>query len=164
VGCRGSPTDPQGSPRPIPARFRLLGSATSTEADGTSISCALDLVFELSGNPREIPGALEYEGVHSGEIRRTVLDATGNGISLQPEVYGKVIARSRAPNRVQIAIPLNAEAEGRFWRELSQFQGIFDSADTATGNWNCAPFDIDSGGRVDNRYTARGSWTLLPAL
>jgi hypothetical protein len=164
AGCRdgGSPAEPQGSPRPLPASFRLLGSASAVEADGTSISCALDLVFELAGNPRETPGALEYEGTYGGGIRRTIFNAAGNGLSLEPDVYGQVIARSLAPNRIQITIPLNAGAESRFWRELAQFQGTFDSGEVATGNWNCAPFDIDSGGRTDTQYTARGSWTLLP--
>ena len=164
VGCgRESPTEPQGPPRPLPARFQLLGTASSMEADGTSISCDFALNFELTGSPREAPGVLEYDGVLGGELRRTILDATGRGISLQPDVYGAVVVRSLAPNRVQITIPLNAEAKERFWREISHFEGIFDSPNTvATGTWSCAPFDISSGGYTDTKYTARGSWSLVP--
>lgn len=140
----------------------MLGTASSVEADGASVSCDFELTFELTGNPRESPGVLEYDGVHGGDLRRTVLDATGHGISLQPDVHGAAVVRSLAPNRVQITIPANANAEGRFWRELSRFEGTFDSGNVATGTWSCAPFDISSGGYVDTKYTARGSWSLQP--
>lgn len=162
VSCDGgSPTEPEVAPRPLPLRFALTGSATSEEEDGTSVSCFLDLHFELAENPRLTPGALEYTGVHGGSIRRTVLDAEGNGISLWPDVYGNVVARSIAPSSLQIEIPVNADAEGRFWRELSSFRGTLAPDGTATGHWSCAPFDIASGGYVDTSYTARGSWTLV---
>jgi hypothetical protein len=164
AGCgRESPTEPQGPPRPLPARFQLLGTASSVEPDGTSVSCDFELIFELTGSPREAPGVLEYDGVHGGDLRRTILDATGRGISLQPDVYGAVVVRSRAPNRVQITIPVSVNSESRFYREISRFEGTFDSPNTvATGTWSCAPFDIHSGGYTDTKYTARGSWSLVP--
>jgi hypothetical protein len=164
AGCgRDSPTEPQGPPRPLPARFQLLGTASAVEPDGTTVSCDLELNFELTGSPREAPGVLEYDGVHGGDLRRTILDATGRGISLEPDVYGAVVVRSLAPNRVEITIPLNADIKERFWRELSHLEGTFDSPrDVATGTWNCAPFDISSGGYMDTKYTARGSWSLVP--
>lgn len=162
LNCDGSsPTAPGDTPRPLPARFGLTGSAASTEADGTKVSCRMDLIFELGPNPRSSPGVLEYDGVHGGHLERTVLDAAGNGISLVPDVHGAVVVRSIAPNRVEIEIPVNAGAEGRFWRELSLLAGVFAGGDTAEGAWLCAPFDIDSGGWVDTRYTATGSWTLV---
>ena len=163
AACQGeSPTEPAVSPHHLPANFRLTGSASSTESNGASIDCILDLRFELQGNPRQAPGVLEYDGIHGGSVRRTVLDAQGNGISLWPDVHGVVVVRSIAPNLVQIEIPANAQAESRFWRELWQLQGTFDSGGTAIGRWNCAPFDIDSGGYVDTMYTASGTWTLIP--
>jgi hypothetical protein len=140
----------------------MVGSATSTEPDGTSVSCELDLVFELDAHPSETPVSLEYRGRHGGAIRRTVLDASGNGISLWPDVLGDVVARSLAPNQIQLTFPANMNTSSRFWRELSLLQGTFDAGDTATGSWICAPFDIDSGGWIDTQYTARGTWTLRP--
>ncbi|HVR97398.1 MAG TPA: hypothetical protein VMW27_12335 [Thermoanaerobaculia bacterium] len=163
TGCDGhSPTE-QGPARPIPARFRLQGSATSAESDGATVSCTLDLIFELNDSPREAPGLLEYRGTYGGGMARTVLDAAGNGISLWPDVHGRVIARSLAPDQVQITFPDNVSSTSRFWRELAQLQGTLGTGDTATGSWSCAPFDFDSGGWVDDRYTARGTWTLTPA-
>lgn len=140
----------------------MVGSATSTEPNGTSVSCDLDLLFELDARPSEAPGTLEYAGRYGGGMRRTVLDAAGNGISLSPDVASNVVARSIAPNRIQLMFPANINSPSRFWRELSLLQGTFDAGDTATGSWVCAPFDIDSGGWVDTQYTARGTWTLTP--
>ncbi|MFL6237300.1 MAG: hypothetical protein ACJ76N_29510 [Thermoanaerobaculia bacterium] len=165
AGCGGgeSPTEPQGPPRRLPTRFQLLGAASAVEPDGTSISCDFELVFELKGNPRESPGVLEYDGAGGGGLRRTILDATGRGISLQPDAYGAVVVRSLAPDRIEITTPLNADAKERFWRELSRFEGTFDSPrNVATGTWSCAPFDINSGGYTDTKYTVRGSWSLVP--
>lgn len=163
MGCDGgSPTEPGSSPRPLPAELRLTGSAASTEPDGTSVSCELDLILELDATPNESRGALEYEGRYGGAIRRTVLDAAGDGISLWPDVLGKVVARSSVPSRIRLTFPGNMNTSSRFWSELSLLQGTWETGDTATGNWNCAPFDIDSGGWVDTQYTARGTWTLSP--
>jgi hypothetical protein len=140
----------------------LLGAATAVEADGTTVSCDFALVFELTGDPRESPGVLEYEGVFGGGLRRTLFDATGRGISLEPDAHGAVVVRSLASGRVEITIPGNADVKERFWRELSRLEGAFDSGDVATGTWRCAPFDINSGGYVDTKYTVRGSWSLVP--
>jgi hypothetical protein len=162
-GCDpSSPTEPSVTARPLPLEFSLLGTAELTTADGSSVSCLLELYFELSEPPRQAPQMLEYDGVHGGSIQRTVLDPAGNGISLWPDVHGAVIARSIAPETVEVLIPVNADAEGRFWRELSRFEGRWAPDGTATGAWNCAPFDIDEGGSVDTRFTAPGSWTLRP--
>jgi hypothetical protein len=165
AGCGGGegPTEPQGPPRPLPARFQLLGAATAVEADGTSISCDFELVFELKGNPRESPGVLEYDGAGGGGLRRTIFDATGHGISLQPDAYAEAVVRSLAPDRIEITTPISVNSESRFWRELSHLVGTFDSPrNIATGTWNCAPFDINSGGYTDTKYTVRGSWSLTP--
>lgn len=162
AGCNhGLPTAPGDVLRPLPAQFRVTGTAASTEADGTTVSCQLDLQFEL-GPGREVAGGLEYEGIYGGDIQRTVLDATGNGISLWPDVFGEVVARSMLPNRVELTFPVNVDSESRFYRELARLEGIFVSNSSATGSWSCAPFDIDSGGWVDTRYTAQGTWTLTP--
>jgi len=162
-GRETSPTEPPIPPRSLPTRFRITGTASSSEAGGVTVTCALDLVFQLEAPPRAIPGGLEYDGTHGGRLRRTILNADGSGLSLEPDVFGRVVARSVSPNRVQIVIPVNVSAEGRFWRELSQFDGTFDSTNnTASGTWKCAPFDIDSGGRADTMYVAPGAWRLFP--
>jgi hypothetical protein len=103
-----------------------------------------------------------FDGTHGGSLRRRILDSAGNGISLEPDVFGVVMARSIAPDRLELVIPANAGAEGRFWRELARFVGTFSAPNTAPGEWNCAPFDIDSGGYVDTMYTARGTWVIAP--
>lgn len=165
-GCHGnySPTEPGDSPRTLPPSFQMIGTATSIESDGTSVTCSLELFLELPESPRRLPGILEYEGTHGGSLQRTGVDAEGNGLALWPDVFGDVVVRSIAPNELEIEIPVNATADGRFWRELSFFRGVFETDGTANGTWNCAPFDIDSGGYVDTEYTASGTWTLVPAF
>jgi len=80
AGCHGSsPTEPAGASRPLPVNFSVTGSADSISSDGTTVSCLLELFFELTDPPRQLPGMLEYDAVHGGAIRRTVLDAVMRG-------------------------------------------------------------------------------------
>lgn len=160
--CEKNSTGVPGTPRALAARYRMSGTAASKEADSTCVTCLLDLAIELGSTPRRVGAVLEYDGVHSGHMNRTILDRDGNGISLWPDVYGSVVVRSIPPDRIQILIPVNATAEGRFYRELSMVEGEFGSDDIVTGTWNCAPFDIHSGGYVDTTYIAPGTWTLVP--
>jgi len=160
----GSPTDPDGVAQPLPAAFVMIGTANSTESDGSTVSCVLEFYFELPTEPRMVPEGLEYDGTHGGSVQRTVLDRHGNGISLWPAVAGEAVVRSLPPDRVEIIIPANIGVESRFWSELAQFEGRFDGRGQVVGEWNCAPFDLDEGGYVDTRFTARGSWAVdLPS-
>ena len=158
----GGPTDPEGEARPLAARSRMEGSAAVTAADGTSVSCLLDLVFELAPHGQRFPSVIRYEGTHGGSIQRTLFYASGHGISLWPDVAGEVVGESVAPNQVRLAIPLNATSESRFYRALSEFRGSIGVDGVVTGSWDCAPFDITSGGYTDTQYTAHGTWTLVP--
>jgi len=146
--CEGrAPTHPRSPPRLLAQNYRMTGFASSIEADSTCISCALDFFVQLSPTPRRSPGVLEYDGVHGGHVIRTVLDSVGNGISLIPDVYGEVVARSLPADQIQILIPIpiNLTTESRFYRELASFEGTLGSDGTATGTWKCAPFDISEG-------------------
>jgi hypothetical protein len=180
AGCDApSPSAPRTQAPMLATRFHMTGSAASKEVDGTCVTCVLDFFIHLEAGPRGSPGVLEYQGVHGGHLVRTIVDATGAGLSLQPEVYGSVVVRAIAfetprsrrgpwnrirsrPRDVQILIPINATTTSRFYRELSDFRGTFDSGGTATGTWNCAPFDINSGGYVDTAHVAVGTWSLTP--
>jgi hypothetical protein len=112
-GCdSSSPTAPETGARPLPGTFRLIGSADSVEPDGTTVSCLLDLHFELTETPRVTPEGLEYEGIHGGEIRRTVLDARGDGISLWPDVHGPAVAFFNDSATTEIYTPAKYTAQG----------------------------------------------------
>ena len=140
----------------------MVGSATLKEPDGTCVTCEMAFSIELHPGPRSSPGVLEYDGVHGGHLTRTILDASGAGISLHPDVHAPMLVRSIAPGAVQILIPINATADGRFYRALSDLRGTVGADGNATGTWNCAPFDIYSGGYVDTSHIAAGTWTLTP--
>jgi hypothetical protein len=60
-------------------------------------------------------------------------------------------------------IPVNLTAEGRFWQNLSRFAGTVDSSGRGRGLWVCAPFDIDTGGYVDQSLAVEGTWQMGPS-
>ena len=75
ASCDGSsPTAPGGDPQPLPAAFWLTGSADSTESDGTTVSCLLELRFELTGSPRVTPEGL---GAGNRNVRSVELTVRG---------------------------------------------------------------------------------------
>jgi hypothetical protein len=162
TGCNeSSPTEPAADPQPLALHLLVQGTAESVEADGSTVSCELDLYIDLEGPPHDRGDALEYHGFMGGSVQRTVLDVHGDGISLWPDVFGEVIVRSFVTGEMDIVTPINATAEGRFWRQLYRLEGRLSGPGTAAGDWRCAPFDLTEGW-VDTRYTADGTWTLHP--
>lgn len=164
-GCDGgSPTDPQDSARRLPLELHMSGTASSLEADDLSVSCGFGFFLRLDPGPRGIPGGLEYRGTHGGWMGRAVLPAEGTGFSALMDVHGDVIVRSIAPDRVEVLLPGAVGTGSRFWDEFARLEGVLGSGDTATGTWNCAPFDTgpETGGYEDTLYTAPGTWTLGP--
>jgi hypothetical protein len=41
--------------------------------------------------------------------------------------------------------------------------GTVDSSGRGRGPWRCAPFDIDTGGYVDESVVAEGTWQMEPS-
>jgi hypothetical protein len=74
----------------------------------------------------------------------------------------EVEAHLFATGIVEIVIPVNQTAEGRFWQNLSRFTGTVDASGRGQGLWTCAPFDIDTGGYLDESVVAQGSWQMAP--
>jgi hypothetical protein len=142
----------------LPDHFTLVGGASSVEADGTTVECLFDLVFDLSLPPINTPDFLEYHGTHGGEMWRTVLDASGDGIALGPHVFGEVVVRSYRSRVLEIIIPVNQDDETPFYREFARLEGYVELDQSATGTWSCAPLNT----RGDTQYTAAGTWELIP--
>jgi hypothetical protein len=147
----------------LPRTFRLTGTASGTDSAGFTASCALDLVFELTAEASRTGGRVNYAGVHGGEVERTVLAGDGSGFAFHADVYGEVEAHLFVTGGLEILIPVNETAEGRFWRNLARFAGSVDSSGRGQGRWTCAPFDIDSGGYVDESVIAEGTWQTEPS-
>jgi len=107
----------------LPARFRLRGIASGSNANGRTADCGLDLIFELRNDVSRSSELVEYTGVHGGEVARTVLAKNGSGFSFIANVFGEVEARLHTLGRVELLIPINVDAEGRFWQRLARFEG-----------------------------------------
>ena len=164
AGCdNNGPVQPQDPTiTNLPSRFRLNGTASGSNANGRTASCALDLIFELRTEVSRSPELVEYTGVHGGEVARTVLAKNGSGFSFVADVFGDVEARLHAFGRVELLIPVNVDAEGRFWQNLARFNGPVTEDGRGSGRWTCAPFDLNSGGYRDTSLVVQGTWTFKP--
>jgi hypothetical protein len=146
----------------LPRNFRLTGNASGTDAAGLTATCSLDLVFELTSEISRTRDRVDYEGVHGGGVERAVLERDGSGFSFAADVFGEVEAHLFATGSLEIVIPVNQTAEGRFWQNLARFAGTVDSSGRGRGLWTCAPFDIDTGGYVDRSVVVEGDWQMEP--
>jgi hypothetical protein len=147
----------------LPSQFRLSGEAQHTAADGSNVTCQLDLIFEMRNELSRSQQAVQYSGVHGGEVFRTVLAEDGSGFGFHADVFGEVQAYLYVQSGiVNLAIPINTTADGRFWREMASFSGIALSDGTASGTWTCAPLDLNQGGYVDTSLIAEGHWRFEP--
>jgi hypothetical protein len=161
-GCDGETHASSTEVGALPMNFRLTGQASGSDPAGLTATCSLDLVFELTSEVSRTPGRVDYEGVHGGGVERVLVAGDGSGFSFAADVFGRIEARLFASGLVEIVIPVNRNAEGRFWRNLERFSGTIDAFGNGQGRWTCAPFDIDSGGYVDETVTVRGNWRMEP--
>ncbi|MGH9460928.1 MAG: hypothetical protein ACRD1X_06895 [Vicinamibacteria bacterium] len=140
----------------------MTGTASGSNANGRTANCALDLIFELRTEVSRSPELVEYTGVHGGEVGRLVVAKNGSGFSFIAQVFGDVEARLQTFGRVELLIPVNIDAEGRFWQRLARFDGTVNQNGEGSGRWTCAPFDLNSGGYVDVSLVVQGNWTFEP--
>ena len=164
-GCGGgSPVgNPVAGPPPVtelPRNFALTGAASGTDATGLTVTCGLDLIFELRSEVSRTPERVDYGGVHGGGVRRSILARDGSGFAFAADVYGEVEAHLAATGDVELVIPVNRTAEGRFLQNLARFAGTVDSSGRGQGEWTCAPIDIDSGGYRDRTLVVKGTWQM----
>jgi hypothetical protein len=147
----------------LPSQFRLTGEAQSTFPDGFSVDCQLDLIFELRSETSRNIQSVIYDGVHGGEVFRRILDSTGAGFAFHADVFGEVDAHLLTQTGiVNLLIPINLTADGRFWRAMSSFDGFVNEAGIGSGTWSCEPLDLDQGGYVDTTYIIQGTWRTEP--
>ena len=154
---------PQPVVNSMPAQFHMSGEARATAADGRTVTCALDLIFETRTETGRSNGQIQYQGVHGGDVQRRILRPNGSGFLFRADVYGDVETQlDTFTGAVQLRIPINETADGRFWRNMAAFNGTVDSAGNGNGSWTCAPLDIDQGGYVDKSIVAQGTWRISP--
>ncbi len=147
----------------LPTQFRLTGEAESTQPDGFVINCSLDLIFELRNETGRSQQSVNYAGVHGGEVFRRILDETGAGFAFHADVFGEVQAQLLTQTGIlNLLIPINRTADGRFWRAMSSFDGFVNEAGIGSGTWSCEPLDLNQGGYVDTTYIIQGTWRTEP--
>lgn len=163
AGC--DQEDPIATPRVqnLPAQFKMTGEAEFTDAQGNSVTCSLDLNFEIRGETSRYPQFVQLRGVAGGEVFRRILDQSGAGFAFFADVFGEIRVDLVTHNgAVDFVTPINETAEGRFWKRLAHFVGTVDENGNGSGTWTCAPLDIDQGGYVDNVLSAEGTWETHP--
>ena len=139
----------------LPQSFKIEGTAIG-QADDLTIECLCDLLIELDPEVVEQNGTKIYEGIHGGHFSRKVVDQTGAGIALVPDVFGDIMITQSADGEMSFTFPANTNTGSRFWDSLGQFNGSL-TGNVTTGTWTCAPFDI----REDSTGIAMGTWTLI---
>jgi hypothetical protein len=157
--------DPVKSPilQSLPSQFRMVADATKTEPDGITLTCSLDFLFELKNETLRTEQRVVYKGTQGGPAVRSLLDEGGAGFVFSADTFGEVeVDVNLLTGQTVISIPINNTSPNRFWKEQARFDAVFDSNGNGTGNWTCAPLDIDQGGYVDTSITASGTFHITP--
>jgi hypothetical protein len=162
AACHETATSPGTPTRTLPTHFFLVGEAATVDGDENSADCALNLGVDLTGSQQRTGGVVSYAATFGGDIDRRVLDRTGAGFGFSVDVQGAMEVRLIGADSVEIAIPANANADGRLYRQLALIGGRVPAAESplAQGGWTCAPFDINTGGYLDTALVAPGTWHL----
>jgi hypothetical protein len=137
----------------------FTGSAIGMD-EGFDINCQCDLILEIDSFEALDNGIQYFTGNMGGGISRTVLDENGDGISLSPDLFGKVNLVVGIDGRVTILWNGNMFTGSRFYNEIAIFVGFLNEEGNVSGPWRCAPFDINEGGYVDIAGTVEGVWEL----
>lgn len=157
AACGDDPAGAAGAE--LPASLHLVGSAAGPRPDGGSISCALNLIIELSGEIDRSDRWIDYGGVMGGDVQRTTLDSTGAGFGFWADVYWPTtVARVVLPDSIELLLGDTTITDSRFWREVAWMAGARGPGEPGSGTWTCAPFDIYEGGYVDTFGIVQGTW------
>lgn len=148
---------------PMPMFFGFNATASAEEGDLT-VNCSIGFVVEISGEVSRTPEVVEYIAVMGGEAVRDLRRPDGSGVILSGFAhYPRLQVLHILPNRVQLVsldFPPDGPSTGsRFWDELRFFDGVLEADRSISGEWLCAPLDVEQGGINDDSVFAEGTWT-----
>jgi len=148
---------------PMPMYFEFNATA-SAEEDDLTVNCSIGFVVEISGEVSRTPEVVEYIAVMGGEAVRDLRRPDGSGVILSGfAYYPRLQVLHILPNRVQLVsldFPPDGPSTGsRFWDELRFFDGVLEADRSMSGEWLCAPLDVEQGGINDDSVFAEGTWT-----
>ena len=160
AGCHED-SDRQPVPE-LPSFFQLDAVASAEEGEFT-VDCSLGFVVEISGEVSRTNEVVEYIATMGGEAVRNILREDGSGVVLSAFAhYPNLQVLHILPDRVQLVsldFPPDGPSTGsRFWDELRFFDGTISQDGVITGEWLCAPLDVEQGGINDDTVFAEGNW------
>lgn len=153
---------------PMPTFFEMHATAAAQEGDLT-VNCSIGFVVEVTGEVSRTRDVVEYIAVMGGEAVRDLRRHDGSGVILSAFAhYPRLQVLHILPNRVQLVsldFPPDGPSTGsRFWDELRFFDGVLEADRTISGEWLCAPLDIEQGGIDDDSVFAEGTWTTTEVV
>ena len=153
-------------PEPVPEMpmFFQLDAMAEAEEGELDVDCSLEFVVEITGEVSRTNEVVEYVATMGGEAVRNLLREDGSGVILSAFAhYPNLQVLHILPDRVQLVsldFPPDGPSTGsRFWDELRFFDGTIDQDGVITGEWLCAPLDVEQGGINDDTVFAEGTWT-----
>ncbi len=157
-------TDGEPEPVPVMPLFFQLDATASTEGGDLNVDCSLEFVVEINGEVSRTDEVVEYIATMGGEAVRNLLRDDGSGVVLSGfAYYPNLQVLHILPDRVQLVsldFPPDGPSTGsRFWDELRFFDGTISQDGVITGDWLCAPLDVEQGGINDDTVFAEGTWT-----
>jgi hypothetical protein len=160
AGCN----DEERSPAPeVPRFFRLDATATGGD-EAYHVECRIDYVVEISGEVSRTERVIEYVATMGGGASRSLVPEEGTGAAFFADVYHpNVQVLHILPNRIQIqvqsrdAAPDGLSSTSRFWEEIRFWDGVIDQDGVISGEWLCAPLDVEYGVEDDSIFVD-GTW------
>ena len=151
------------SSRSTPRRLCSINAVASAEEGDLSVNCSIGFVVEITGEVSRTKEVVEYIAVMGGEAERDLRRPDGSGVVLSAfAYYPQLQVLHILPNRVQLVsldFPPDGPSTGsRFWDELRFFDGVLEADRSISGEWLCAPLDVEQGGINDDSVFADGTW------
>lgn len=148
---------------PMPMFFEMNATAAAEEGDLT-VNCGLGFIVEITGEVSRTRDVVEYIAIMGGEAVRDLRRPDGSGVILSAFAhYPRLQVLHILPDRVQLVsldFPPDGPSTGsRFWDELRFFDGVLEADRSISGEWLCAPLDVEQGGINDDSVFAEGTWT-----
>ena len=160
AACNEDGHDPIELPMPMFFEFNAVASA---EEGDLSVDCSIGFVVEITGEVSRTKEVVEYIAVMGGEAVRDLRRPDGSGVVLSAfAYYPQLQVLHILPDRVQLVsldFPPDGPSTGsRFWDELRFFDGVLEADRSISGEWLCAPLDVEQGGINDDSVFADGTW------
>lgn len=134
----------------MPTFFQMHATAEAQEGDLT-VNCSIGFVVQITGEVSRTRDVVEYIAIMGGEAVRDLRHPDGSGVFLSAFAhYPRLQLLHILPNRVQLValdFPPDGPSTGsRFRDDLRFFDGVLEADRNISGQWLCAPRDVEQAG------------------